>query len=285
MIRLIKIVKEFSHEVLSFFSSNDIKTSCFGNLEISGQGYMVESYSKVDIEKFKTDINREIDYIKKIRNCNNLTILDIGANLGFYTIFYSKNSNSHQILSFEPFPETFKCLERNISSNQIRNAVAYNLGFFSSDRKMHIGKPSAIKHYRFFDKILKFTDKYQSGCASVYTNDKGVEVPFIAGDSSSIIQSLEKIDFIKIDVEGSELEVLKGIRNTIIKHKPFLKIEFNPAAMKIANISMQSFWDFLNECGYSKYLISPLSKNQWHDIDKDAPEAPKGSPDIIFRAI
>ena len=76
---------------------------------------------------------------------------------------------------------------------------------------------------------------------------------FKKGDECSFLTEKESIDLIKIDVEGAELEVLKGLEKTIKKHHPLLKIEFKPAACSAANITFQDIWDYLVELGYQKY--------------------------------
>ena len=132
-------------------------------------------------------------------------------------------------------------------------------------------------------KITHFTDKKQLGCYSVYTSDNKAPIAkFIKGDECLPLSEKKHIDFIKIDVEGSELEAIKGLEAVIIKHHPVLKIEFSLNAFAASGSSYHDLWSHLIQLGYKKYAICK-DRDYLKNLSsiEETPEL-KGSKDIIF---
>lgn len=140
------------------------------------------------------------DYIKK-----NAVILDVGANIGNHTIFFAKECSAKKIYAFEPTEKTFQILEENIKINQLTNiVVAMNIALGAKDTNV--------------DMIV---DAKDAGSNRVEENACG-------GIAMNALDNLiidDYIDFIKMDVEGYEYEVLKGAEQTIAKYKPDIFVE------------------------------------------------------------
>ena len=155
------------------------------------------------------------------------TILDIGANIGSHSIYWAIKRNADKIYSFEPLPATFEILKKNIELNKLEDKIIpYNFGL--SDKKSKA--------------MLQTYTPDNIGAASFTKNKNGLfELRTL--DSLKI---KDKIDLIKIDVEGAEVEVLKGAKKTIIKNTPTIVIEsFN---------RKNEIDEFLNPLGYLKTL-------------------------------
>jgi len=259
----------------------EMRMKAFG-FDFIGQGYMVKSYRSINHDDFLSHLKKEVEFVKYYKQMENINIIDAGANLGFYSIAYSIISGT-SVISFEPFPDTYKQLEKNITYNKISNITALQLGLFSKKIDMPIGQPMAFNFYSFLTKIFKFTDKEQLGCYSVYTKDKNAKnASFIKGDDCKEILEKDHIDFIKIDVEGSELEVLKGMSSTIVKHSPVLKIEFNEHSFKAAGVTNESVWNYLSKLGYKKYSICSGKGDYLNWISMEIMPSIKGSKDFLF---
>jgi len=251
-------------------------------LKLSGQGYLIDAYTSMDHEKFLLTLKTEVDFVKKYRNKEKINIIDIGANLGFYSVVYAMNEGV-DVISFEPFPDTFEYLEKNIKLNNILNVYPFQMGLFSKNEDMPIGSSDAFNFYGFFTKIIKFTDKKQVGCYSVYTSDNQAPIAkFVKGDECLILSEKEHIDFIKIDVEGSELEVIKGLEATILKHHPILRIEFSLHALSAAGISYTDLWNYLIQLGYENYDICSNEEYLTNLTFMEVVPEIKGSKDFIF---
>lgn len=136
----------------------------------------------------------------------NATIIDIGANIGSHSIYWAIERNAAKIYSFEPLPSTFEILKKNIELNHLEEKIiAYNFGL--SDKK----SKAMIQSY----------DHNNIGSTS-FKKDKNGLFQLRTLDSLKI---KDKIDLIKIDVEGAEVEVLNGAIKTITKSRPVIVVE------------------------------------------------------------
>ena len=137
---------------------------------------------------------------------SNAIILDVGANVGSHTIYWALERKAKKVYSFEPFAPTFDVLSNNIILNKLTDVVTiFNKGLSNEACKA---------------KVKMFRACNVGGTA--FTKSDDGDADFIPLDS---IQFSEKIDLIKIDVEGHEIETLEGARETIYKHKPVIVIE------------------------------------------------------------
>ncbi len=135
-------------------------------------------------------------------------IVDIGANIGNHLVFFGLYTLSEKIYGFEPNPELYPILEQNVMLNGIRNkTILSQVAIGSKREKGLVCGPSDKKN-------ICYTDK------SVMIHEKG-DIDIIPLDE--LIE--ERIDFIKIDVEGMELDVLKGGIKRISEDMPVLFIE------------------------------------------------------------
>lgn len=152
-------------------------------------------------------------------------IYDIGANIGNHTVYFAKKLNAEKIYSFEPMSINYKMLEKNIADNNIKNVKAYNiaLGAENSSAKMLIEQEN------------------NNGTAKINNNNdsNGETVKVVTMDSLN----LPLPDFIKIDVEGFELDVLKGMINVLKKSTAPIWIEIDEETCK-------EVYSLLLECGY-----------------------------------
>lgn len=127
----------------------------------------------------------------------NASALDVGANVGIYALLMSEQA-SISVEAFEPHPETAKTLARNVALNDRSNIRMHQLAL--SD---HQGK-------------LFFTDKSESTINQVCAqSDNCIEVGVVSADTFCEKLGLSP-KIVKIDVEGHELEVLKGMATTLI---------------------------------------------------------------------
>lgn len=138
-------------------------------------------------------------------------IFDVGANIGFYTVLLGKRYPNSRIFAFEPSSREFNLLEENVITNAISNANLFQIAL--SDR---IGKQDL-----FIDEINHGTNSLKA--RKVGSNAELVQL--ITIDHFVESHKIQKVDLMKIDVEGSELEVLRGGSETILKYKPVIFIE------------------------------------------------------------
>tara|TARA_B100001093_G_C26764603_1_gene987277 strand:- start:165 stop:860 length:696 start_codon:yes stop_codon:yes gene_type:complete len=135
--------------------------------------------------------------------------VDIGANIGFYSILFSHKFK--QIYSFEPNKRNFLVLIKNIEKNKLKNIKIFNFGL--GEKKDLLKGHSNTKGELF----------QTSGFAVSKSNDTGEEVLIKKGDD--VLQFKNKNITIKIDVEGFELFVLKGLERILTNNCCILQIE------------------------------------------------------------
>ncbi len=132
-----------------------------------------------------------------------INILDIGANLGNHSVFFSKIMKANKVYSFEPYTPNYRQLISNLKLNGIENVTTYPFAAYNTSTT----------------KSIRQTDKNNSGM--VQFSEGGQVVPCERIDN--IIH--EKIDYIKIDVESAEIEALEGCQGIIDKWQPIVSVE------------------------------------------------------------
>jgi FkbM family methyltransferase len=157
-------------------------------------------------------------------------ILDIGANIGYLTRFFARcTHDSGRIIAFEPNPLIFLLLQRNLK--KFRSVSLYNVGLSASNGDAELFLAGSDHS------VASLTREYP--VTHVFYQDSGklesVAVKLAVGDEVLRRIGVGKIDVLKIDVEGWELNVLAGLERTIAA-SPRLTIfcEFNPAAQQCA---------------------------------------------------
>ena len=154
--------------------------------------------------------------IKKLMNIEEGIFIDIGANIGKYSIFMAnKLRNNGKVIAIEAEPYNFGILKKNISLNHLNNIIPLNNACFSKNKEMNF-----------------FVEKAGGGMHSLYKSiihKKSIVVK--AKKLDDILKRLklkDKVKIIKIDVEGAEAEVIKGAIKTLKKYHPKIIFECMP---------------------------------------------------------
>lgn len=160
-------------------------------------------------------------------------VIDVGSNIGITAVIAGLLVSSGSVLALEPVKETFEYLERNIERSKSSNVKCLNLAVSSmSGRVRLVSEPG----YRFaaFVGYEDVMDRY-----SGYSEE---EVAAITLDRLVEDEGLSRVDFIKIDVEGFELEVLRGSAQVLERFQPAVFLEANHYCLNVfRRISMVDF--------------------------------------------
>lgn len=172
-------------------------------------------------------------------------ILDVGANIGWYSIVLHSNiKHKVKIFAFEPEPRNFQLLKKNISNNHVNNIVPVN-------------KAVAEKtgHSLLFLYYPKNSGRHSLLDINPQTK-KSVQVETIRLDDFLKSQGVDfkRIKMVKIDIEGYEPFALKGATE-LLKHLPYLFIEFSPGLMRNANYDPAKFVKELSDFGFRFYSV------------------------------
>lgn len=168
--------------------------------------------------------------------------VDIGANIGWYSIGCSLVNPSAEIFCFEPVPDTFKQLKKNIELNGADNVNAFDFGLSNEDE------------------IVDFF-VYPEGGGNASARDLSrregvstVSVQLRTLDSCGLFDR-KKIDFIKLDIEGGELLALMGAQRILARDKPVIFCEILRKWSKEFGYNPNDILCLLRDIGYESYEI------------------------------
>jgi FkbM family methyltransferase len=163
----------------------------------------------------------ELKFLRENMICPGDTIFDVGGHHGWYATVLSHYIGEHgKVVTFEPNPKNCEIIKRNISLNQLSNVWVENIAIGSQDQDAVVTNASdtAVKSG-------KIDDRYWPESWSRTSVSRGIEVKMKSLDSyaheQNVIPSL-----LKIDVEGYEVEVLRGSR-FILASRPKLCLEIH----------------------------------------------------------
>ncbi len=171
-------------------------------------------------------------------------ILDIGANIGWYSLLFSKRLPLAKIYSFEPIETTYRHLITNITLNKADNVFPYNIGLSE--------KEGSSIYYYFPGGAVLASEKNLLSCPKAQEIVCKVELL----DKIVSTYKINKIDLIKCDVEGAELSVIKGGLNSIKTYLPILFIELFERWSIQFNYHPNDVINLLNELGYECFLAN-----------------------------
>jgi FkbM family methyltransferase len=172
------------------------------------------------------------------------TVIDAGANLGDHTIAYLDwTGPKGKVHAFEPHPVAFECLTRNCPL-----AVCHPYGLSDAPRTLSLRQADA------------------NVGASFITQDAGQhEARLVALDSLDEIVK-RPVHFIKVDIEGHEVEFLGGARHALERWAPVLCMEVNAGALARAGHAAVELLDCLRELGYRWEMLQPQEGPQYDVI-------------------
>jgi FkbM family methyltransferase len=141
------------------------------------------------------------------------TVVDIGAHMGRYTIPCSKSVGlSGKVVAIEAHPYNFGILQHNLRLNKLKNVRLLNCAVYSNRARLKLYLPDEDLGYTMHHSLMT------NYLASKYSNEierKYIEVEADTLDNLLKARGINEVNWIKIDVEGAELEVLKGAREIL----------------------------------------------------------------------
>lgn len=159
---------------------------------------------------------------------------DVGANIGLTTLFLGQRAS--KVVGFEPSPSTYGFLKRNIECAKLGNCTVENIGLGSRRSESEISFAQTDRSGGFISDSMKPS-------AGHVTERISVEALDAVWDRYA-----DGLNFIKIDVEGYEQEVIEGGRAVIARCKPTIVLELNHWCLNaFRRRSVPDFFDFLRE--------------------------------------
>lgn len=214
---------------------------CFGYGFIAAPSAQQLKAALRDLFPFRGgDLNSELARL----DTANGTVLDIGANVGHMAVLYSRIFKNSRIFAFEPYPQSVEYLRQNTSNK--KNVEVANIGLSDAEGKLNFGVPAEHAHTLNTGRVTSM-----AGLWSDITDPETARVT--SGDKFIKENSLNNITFIKIDVEGMELNVLDGLEETIRKNNPVICIELNGTYVNACPAILEKI-SALRASGYESYI-------------------------------
>lgn len=212
-----------------------------------GVGYQLLNASSFDPEEVNFAL--AVLSLRRQHHGDGVTAIDCGANIGVHTVDWSRHMHGWGYThAFEAQERVFYALAGNLAINNCLNASAYHAAVGSECGQIKIPVADSLVPASFGSLEIKQHSRNEFiGQALDYTEAAMQAVALTTIDS----QHLSRVDFIKIDVEGMEIEVLKGAAETIQRSKPAMMIEI----IKSDRIEIEQF---LSDY---QYLIYPMGIN------------------------
>ena len=171
-------------------------------------------------------------------------ILDVGANLGWYSLLLGKRYPEARIHAFEPEPRNLALLRENVERNGMGNVDVHAMAVAES--------PGTMKLYPYAEKNM--------GRHSLLpiNNEEAVEVRTVSLDAFLDERGIapEEVSFVKVDIEGYETPALRGATR-LLAAGPVILSEFAPKYMRRGGLDPADYLGLLRDAGYRAYRYDP----------------------------
>jgi FkbM family methyltransferase len=213
--------------------------------EVGGIKYRLDLSEMIDsaiyyegcFEPFVTSIIQ-----KKVNK--GMYVLDIGANIGCHTLPLAKIVGEQgKVFAFEPMSRAFSKLKQNVGLNSFKNIVLEKIAFSDVSQK----KDS-----------IHFRSSWPLDSIEVDKQKEKEEVEFTTLDDYVKKNNIQRIDFMKLDVDGYECKIVKGGMNALKKFRPMMIIELGISTLKGVGDEPDKLIDSLMSLGYSFFSEKEL---------------------------
>ncbi|MBD2081728.1 FkbM family methyltransferase [Leptolyngbya sp. FACHB-17] len=189
-----------------------------------------------------------------------MTVIDAGANIGQYTLLAATGvGETGAVHSFEPVPTTFSQLRQNVEDNSLPNVYLNQAGLWYKSASIALGLSSEMLQ--------------NCGAYSIGVLDQATEVSAIALtlDDYAAQRNIQKVDLIKMDIEGAEYAALMGMQAIIQRDRPVFLMEVNTIALDRMGYQKSQIWQFMvKEQGYTAYGIGITACKLLQNLDEIA---------------
>ncbi len=252
-----------------------IKITRINCMELEGQKIYFDARSAYFVVKDGYYEPYETAVVRKYVNPG-AVVLDIGANIGYYTLICAGLAGpSGRVYSFEPAPENFALLEKNVKNNGYQNVIL--------EQKAVSDRPGSME---------LFLSGENMGDHQIYKTSgrparKSIKIKAITIDD--YMKEKGKADFIKMDIQGAETAAVAGMRKFLNENRGVkMMMEFWPAGFKNFGSDPEIFLEMMGRMGFKFYdIISCTEDGKWEPskaqdyINKYTPENDKHT-NILF---
>lgn len=213
-----------------------------------------------------TEMDREEAFLEKL-NLRGKVVYDIGGDQGIYTLFFARKVGAEQgrVITFEPNPSSYEQILANVELNKFQHVNVRNIGLGEHKGKLTFVFPGFDPGRGSADEKIKAQILQEKGA-------RVLEVDINTLDGEIAEAKLPPPAFAKIDVEGLEMSVLLGMKQTLLAHRPQLFIEIHGADVESKTHNIRQVVSHLLDCRYNIQHVESGAQ-----VTKDnAPDAKEG---------
>lgn len=234
------------------------------------------------VERFRGWVNWDKRvYLSFVRRGN--TVLDVGANVGAHTVFLSHLVRDEgRVLAFEPLAPNIDALKETIRRrSRIDNITVFQLA---------VGNPGNARQEVVIrapgDDLTQASLQLQdAGSWEKAANVREFRATLTSLDAERDVQELASIEFVKIDVEGAELDVLKGAARTLSTHRPLIYCEISESWAGAFDYAPDDLFQFVRSLGYREARAFSGDKVRVLALDAPTPDGLFETPsNVLFLA-
>ncbi len=165
-------------------------------IKASFLNYKVFAYDHWSLHYLFSEIFIDNEYFFEAQSSEPL-IIDCGANIGMSILYFKRMYPDSRIVAFEPNPNAFSLLQKNIKENNLINVTTFNLGLSDNDDKIPFYYDNSNK-----GTLIGSLNKERGGHHEMLVSTKKL---------SSFIKEYGKVDLVKMDVEGAKIQIFKEL--------------------------------------------------------------------------
>lgn len=170
------------------------------------------------------------------------TAIDVGANVGVHTLAMARAVRGGRVVACEPSPAVVERLRANVALNGLANVTVEPVAVSDRRGDVTLAVPAPGESNQGTARVMR--DPGAPG---------SVTVPAVTLDSLVESAALDRVDLIKIDVEGLDTAVLRGASGMLARWRPVLVFEYDPRSWGEAGYELSSTLRMLEEAGYRHF--------------------------------
>lgn len=183
---------------------------------------------------------------------------DVGANLGLYSVLLSRLCGpAGRVWAFEPVPDTYWRLRETLALNRCDNVIPVQRAICEKDgiARMNLFDPQFSEWNTLGTPTMRAKD------GSLVSPSRSVEVPAHTLDQFCDAQRIERINFLKVDVEGFELSVFTGAKRLLHEHRvDYICFEISKDPLTGAGVESREVFEALQAHGYTAYRFDKTTE-------------------------
>lgn len=243
-----EIGKQFHNFILKYIKKKNItiikKVNSNVLIKINDSKFIIRNYQiYYDLIRYGAHEPTSTYIFNKLLK-KGMVVLDIGANIGYFTLIASKLvGDKGKIYAFEPAPNNLKYLRKNIQINKVKNVEIVNKCVSNEDKiiLLYLNKEDHSSH-----SIINIKQQKSIDVSAITLNKMFKKDSFV-------------INFIKMDIEGAEMNALIGMNEIIEKNKvTYILTEVNLRIMKKLGKKIKDFISQLDRFSFKYYIINEM---------------------------